>query len=486
MYKLIIIDDEREIREGLKNIVKWEELGFEVVAVLEDGHDAIKFISETVVDVILTDIRMSIMSGIELAEFVAKGDYDIEIILLSGHSDFAYAQQAIASGVAAYLLKPARIEDINAAFITLREKLDNKVKKLHVNIHNENIEFKRQQFFSDILLGAFDRNEIVLEHANCLEFNFSIEHDMCCIASIHVNKENLLPWNYDDDGFDNLIKNLVTFEKQLSMQFIYRMGDIYYVLLCSENLTQEDVQIAVDEIVQNMRNLFNVETTYETSNVYASLVKLAQGWSYEFKSPWRERRKQLVSYIASGNDEMAVALLYNILDIAEHSGIEAVKLAAVEIMENFSGHFFDSTINFYAAINNIQKSQSLEEIKEKSYSIVMKLLLKSEVDNDDYIVEKAKEYIESNYSKNINLEDLSNYVFLSASYFSRFFKQKSGENFVDYLIKVRMEKAKLLLANTNYKTYEISEMVGYRKPRYFSTLFKSYTGKTPTEYREQL
>ncbi|WP_163536062.1 response regulator [Gracilibacillus sp. YIM 98692] len=137
MYKILLVDDEKEIRYGLKNYFPWNQLGFEVIEECENGKEALKYLRDHSVDVVLTDIRMPVMDGIELAKQIQQMKQSIQVIFLSGYKDFYYAKEAIKCGVLDYIVKPGKFEEIQAVFTSLKEKMDTTVKEHDILIDSQ-------------------------------------------------------------------------------------------------------------------------------------------------------------------------------------------------------------------------------------------------------------------------------------------------------------------------------------------------------------
>ncbi len=396
LYKLILVDDEEIIRDGLSDIVNWNALGFEVVAKFEDGQDALLYLENNHVDLVITDIKMTFLSGLELAKYIFANHPNTKVIIISGYRDFEFAQMAIEYNVKHYLLKTFCLDELISKVNEIKTALDKEDKdKLN---NDQLLEIIQKQFFIDLASGNLPDKKEIEKRFQLSKFDFDLYQWQCCLIRVCVqNYEDFIQkhWTHGSDSFYNAFKNLITVEDE-------KIG--FYI-------------------------------TFHTSS----------------------RLHLLAFNIANYTNEVFKNKVTNHL---EGIRTEAKNLLNLDI---FIETELDSLINLVT--NN----------KNNDY-----------VYYDHDIIAKAKEYIKLHCSDDITLEDVAGEVFLSPDYLSRIFKQQTNENFTDFLIKERMEKAAELLKNSRYKVYEVSTLVGYKTTKYFSKLFKQYTGLTPNEYKNHI
>ncbi|MDF2720049.1 MAG: two component transcriptional regulator, AraC family [Paenibacillus sp.] len=197
-YRIAIVDDEEDIREGLADLVDWSGLGYTVVARLEDGRDAISFIQSHSVDVILTDIKMTFVSGLELAKYVYDHRYNIKMILISGYKEFEFAQQALNYQVAHYLLKPTRLSEVHQVFRDVKAVLDKEKseKELSLDIQSRNEEMLsmlRRQFFAELTAGTLADREEIGRRLQFIRIPVDPEISPCCLYSIRIPHDGPYP-----------------------------------------------------------------------------------------------------------------------------------------------------------------------------------------------------------------------------------------------------------------------------------------------------
>ncbi|MBP1991675.1 response regulator [Paenibacillus eucommiae] len=444
-YRMLIVDDEEDIREGLTDFVDWSSLGYTVVARLEDGQDAIAYIRSHPVDVILTDIKMTFVSGLELAKYVYDHQYDIKMILISGYKEFEFAQQAVNYQVAHYLLKPTRLEEINRVFRDVKVLLDKeKAEKERTNaIQSRNEEMMsvlQRQFFIDLTVGALQDREELERRLQLIGLPVEPESTPCCLYDLSFSQhESDFQENQDDQTHN--ANRLFRF-----IQHIYKneIEGILYTPLCTsaasiqiaaldvsggtqEKALIEKIILQFETAKSRIRATFGMDTTVENMQFYPHLMEIAA------RNP-----------IQAAPSPAATSFLL----AADAAGTGAGARAGTG-----AGHLAD---------------------------------LPATAPADSLVIHKAKLYIQAMYDKEISLEDVAEHVYLSPVYFSRHFKKQTGRNFTDYLTEVRMIRAMEYLRLPQYKVYEIGAIIGYKSTKYFFKLFKQYAGCTPTEYRNNL
>ena len=253
MYKLVIADDEKNIREGLKNIIPWQELGFEVSAVFDDGAGVLAYIKEHHVDVILTDIKMKNVSGIDIAKHVNSIEEQPVILFISGYKEFDLAYQAMQNNVYSYILKPAKNSEIIELFKKLKEKLDAE------NVFEEVGNFGREQIVLDILTGNFTEEEDMINKLSTVGVLVSKDSSFAFIT-FKINDYNFFTENVWKSGKDHLyiaIKNfLINKDDNIEFLPLYRIGDIIPVLciISGNDFNKDKIKKILDNITKRIES----------------------------------------------------------------------------------------------------------------------------------------------------------------------------------------------------------------------------------------
>lgn len=501
MYKVLIADDEKNIRLGIQAMIRREYPAFETY-LASDGLEALDIINEMEPEIVITDIKMPQMDGIQLIKEIQHNDKKPALVILSGYDDFSYAKEAIRNRVKDYLLKPVNRDELFKTMNTIIEELEtsNKMTYQHLdeyrasqlnyillnpNLQNPEIEilFQRMQIdsFSEgyhvgiIAPGSEIEGEDLIHKINLV---LPSEHSANCIA--FLDKENrAVLISPDRDIYSHLKEQLGR-----DRHFVFTIG-----------------------VSQEAHNIQYFRTTYEQAEdalKYHFLYPRTQVIFYE-----KVKEKQTVTDLPVdvinkiGNmlgTDREKEIKSNLLQIMDFDLISSSKISYIEdlnreINETIFKSFFArlgeeslETFNLLNKIGNIYNFDSFQDYFHALEDLLMRIheynkQMKSLYSEQKYM-DRAIAYIRENYHKDLNLAVVSNYISLNYSYFSHMFKEFTGQNFVDYLKMVRIEGAKRLLKDTDYKVFEISEMVGYKNPKQFARVFREIEGISPKEFRE--
>lgn len=518
MIKVFLVDDEIVIREGIRNSFPWEEYGYTLVGEAPDGEIALPMIRDANPDILITDIRMPFMDGMELCREVKRQMPWVGIIILSGFDDFAYAREAISLGVQEYMLKPISAKE-------LRDVLDRVSRHIKENIRTlESIERKRRsiasgnRFLQEKLLSSLFSDDMepgemrkMNEQMRALGINLTAN----CYTVVEIAFEM-------EDGATALGKDAI-FDLAENNRAIYccsaRFGARALVLGDSKEDTEErayafansvcrelerigadNVLLTIGEFVdefsdipramQSARHTRHVAISraktgiriigvHELDDAPTALSDLTTRPLYEllqYTSP-EELPKVFRKYIASLG-----AAAINVPVVSDYIHVEAV-MTAGRIVSEAGG-------NPDAVLDNIWK-----EVPEnpEDHTAAMELLrqalvfrAKENPRNGRSAVDLARSYLAQNFSNpNLMLQDVAREVNMSNSHFSTVFSQETGFTFTEYLTALRIGKAKELLCATDMRSSKIAFEVGYNDPHYFSYMFKKNTGCTPSDYRRE-
>lgn len=522
----MIVDDEAIMREGLMNLVDWKTIGFEVVADFEDGQEALEYLKNNEVDVLLTDIKMTFVSGLDLARYVDEQKLSTKVVLISGYKDFEYAREAVKYNVVQYLLKPISLKEIKRVFTEIRMEIDKerenqKRQKDHQRKYDELISFMQDQFFTDLVLGALRDPDEINKRLEILDLNLDAKNSPCCLweATIDGYEEFINKnWEYGIDAFYKAIANIFcAIKSDLKFQFINgREGRFKILIIGMPHISNTEfakkIELDIGKARDNAQKLLGIKLAECHTSFYENLFMLATNTmerikskpdainsidlNMDFQEHLLEQQKLLLTHVINGNRESTLSLMGQIFQETEPLGAKQMRKFLVNLFDTLINQLQKNGMNIseLAKINQVDfsniKLDTLEETKKILFAQLDNILQKvreySEGQSDNTIIGHIKEYIHKNYNEDITLEQVADHVFLSPVYVSRLFKEKTGENFSDYLIKIRMEKALEFLKDPRYKVYEVAYQVGYKSIKYFYKLFKQYYGCTPTEYRKNL
>ncbi len=534
MYTIILVDDEAEIREGIIKKIKWEEYGFQIVGSAENGKEALELVERLTPDVVMTDIMMPFMDGLELGEELVKKYPLTKLIIFSGFDDLEYAHKAIKLNVVEYVLKPVNANDMGETLSKLKAKLDEE----HENRTNLEVLRKhyidsmpviKEQVLVGLLEGRVTKDDL---ERNSGLIGMDVNSPHYVVGLLQVDK------NLSNDS-ETLFKNhndvlITTTLKQLSEEVI----DKYYKATCFlyGNLVgfifdmQSKDQIykiinGMNEICIEARKIYglcvsggigniinNPMDMYEAKNgaISALEYRVAIGngktiyihdvepdTSINIRFSGVDESK-LTSAIKLGNKEDINNVIHDIVSRFSDSLLSLdqyklyfmeIKISFLHLVQTYGLRDLEVYRELEAEMNAFNTPASINAFKEWLIEKSIKIsnqIKKERVNSSTLLVDKAKEYVEENYSDfELTVENLSNELHVSPTYFSTIFKRETGSNFIAYLTEVRLQKAIEFLNTTDDKSYIIAEKVGYAEPNYFSYVFKKKFGVSPSKYRKK-
>lgn len=521
MYKIMLAEDEQEVLNAMLGLIQWERHGFEPPIGCRDGREAIACLEGGFVpDAVITDICMPFVDGLALTRYLNEHVPEAIVVVLTGYDDFAYAQKAIQLQVYDYVLKPVTPARINDLIARLKERLDtlqhrddtlrivsshflNRLvtKKLDNTTITENCKIHRLEFprrYHIVALLDVDLpTPITTEETNFLEL---MRYGLCNIAQeLAENFSGALVFQGNDGG-GILIMGADTTEH------LYAQAPTLAKLISStvrENLNLT-VSAGIGEPVayldelplshQQAATALSYRFFYGESSILCSAdidIKKAQDVDYLSFS------HQMESAVKTMDCDAAQSVVSQLMQALRDSHIpfdrcvlycQKLVMTMLALVDTLLGRqeleALDSLldqINFYTAPNLAKMEQILLEICQRAFAGLNAV----KTDSAATQVLRAEAFIKKNYADpNLSLNVLTEHLSISTSYFSAIFKSKTGTTFVEYLTRLRMEKAKQVLSMTDRRTYEIAEDVGFSDPHYFSVAFKRVVGMTPKEYRE--
>lgn len=522
LYKLLIVDDEEIIRLGLKKFVNWKELGFEVVGDFESANSVLEFMESERVDIILTDIKMPDMDGLSLIEALNKADADVKTIILSGHEEFEYAKKALRLGAYDFLTKPVDFSELKKTFIEVRKLLDENMSQKKKN--SEYINLQQDRILNNLAKGAYiqhDNYDRKLSELGIINKDIEFRCIRLYMAA-NGSQDNLIEKDIDllKKHLGELIKAL--FEDITCYIFNNSINEIGIILY--SQMPDDDLKNLLEEVNFHITDKIKVLTHFGVSKKYVGGLNIALAYNEAGKALEYRIFKKVSSILFysdiikffNGPNVIKEDVKNNILNMMsqadEHALKEYLNQVINSIYENKNisvNMLYDSFAEILLSINKYLSSIDDSFLNSSSQVTLKELLEKDTLEDikkyiDDYInksinfireiresnsgriVENAKKYINMHYSEEISLSILSEILYVHPIYLSKQFKEKTGENFIDYLTKVRVEKSKELLSDFSLKIYEISEMVGYESSKYFSKIFRELVGQTPKEYRDSI
>ncbi|MDO5407042.1 MAG: response regulator [Eubacteriales bacterium] len=528
MYRIVIADDEEYVRELVAKNINQSGREFVVVGKAENGEEAIDLVKELEPDILITDICMPIVSGLELVRQIRELDRSIKTVIISGYDDFSYAKQAVSLGVTEYLLKPFLPEELLEVLDKIGEELQRQ-KTLVTNMQEmqnqirDNLHFRQENLIRKLLKRKISEEQFP-EECRKAEMNLPAPFYAVGILRVSADVSGLLAVVKDEyfpkevstclaeqDERQSVIlfagtcRNARTFERYIreGMEQLSESMERYYdrQLCCAVGQVYEDWK-QIPESYQEARSVWNGILDFNEAVVfYQEQIKARSGTESNGIERPVELENNLLVNIQMGRTEQALEILGEILQYYQLVNVrlsEFVSISLVEMVFHISG-----TLRKAGGDVQLWKNEDVVEYLKKHFAYgslsdarevleqyVTRCCEQFAMVNEkqgDRIVYNVKELIEKNLAnEEFNLESASAQLFFSHNYVRQIFKQITGESFTEYLIRRRMETARELLQNQTYKIQDVAIRTGYSNQRYFASCFKKYYGCTPTEYRNSL
>lgn len=533
MYKLVIVDDEQEVRQGIINKIDWAEFGFEVIGQAENGREALDIIEDNIPDVIITDISMPLMDGLELTAEIKESYPTIKVIILTGFDEFKFAQQAIKHGVSDYILKPILPKDIRALMAKLKDTLDQEIaekedKDKLLRHYNESLPVLRESFLTSLILVKVNPLEI---EKKIELFGLNIKGSFFATAVIGFDIESQ---NKNKTWDINLLKfSILNITQEILDRHL--VGEAFFfdntpiVVMGIQNVQRHQacnqfIKI-INEIRQSVQRFLKMTVTVGLGSIFGSLTNMTESYksarvALDYKLVLggnkvifvedieqfvtdiivfdEAKERMLISGIKFGTKDdvrCAIEALFNDVNTSKVS-ITEYQLYFMEIFTSLSklARAFDIDINEMLSEEKVKhfdvsSFNTTEEIKDWLKSLCSKLtveIAKKRKGTKQLIFDKAKDYIMKNFGDyELSVQKLADHLHISASYLSLIFKKEAGTTFLKYLIKVRLDTAVALLKNPDNRISYVAEKVGYPDVSYFSYFFKKNFGLSPREFRNK-
>lgn len=519
MYKALIVDDERMIRIGIRMTVPWEGMGITEVFVAASGQEALKIFVKEQPDILITDIRMTEVTGLELIASIRKMNHDLKIIVLTGYDSFDYARECLRMKVDEFLLKPVDEDYLIATVQKLVNSLNEKKQKQVNEKKMRRILGSAEQCSLEGMMNDFILKRPVSEKlldSLKKDYQYNINAAMR-IALLYPAIHSDGKIETDNDSFTMInIKNLLISmvdAQNYGITFENSQGRILIALFAQE---QSD---GLENIIQDFTELIQEEYNVSTkiflgskvegfaqlyiSYTEALLLEDQQKDGYKtvlerrvtksrlemFREIYGELKSVMGNNIGNTDKVMrayeafcAATDSYNISDSYVRKCCFEV---ASSVYFSYSVDSGDSSSNKMNSLLNTLVNVGRKEACDITRRFLEDLLSPRE-QTEHEIISETKRYILLNLAEDISVASIAAKFYITPNYFSRLFKRVTGEGCNEYIVKKRIEQAKSLLETTNIKTGQIAQMVGYHDTNYFSLAFKKHSGVSPTQYRKSI
>ncbi len=523
---LLIVDDEAEIRSGLRSIIPWEDYSISVIGTAASGAEALDKIRYYEPDIVITDIQMPGMNGLDLVRRAKEEQFDCSFVILSGYDEFEYARTAIRYGIREYLLKPISINELKELIEKLKEDILSRrnirtdqlstLKKLR----KAQISLRKHNLIPQLLRGdlsAAELHQVIKDYALPIKDTESCAVLIQAFSSHQSTDENLelsqylLPLKESLEEALNGSAGLIAeyppagFLLLLNLPFS-SFEDKPLKELLADHIKNANgngaVQIAA-AIGETVSSLCSIQISFQSAkqiitwHIYPDTGSVLDPSVLNTgQPPVILPGDEILEAILKNNPEDILSRFCHYLNdllsvpLPPPSYLYSMCNYLIITLQNQLSRYLDGpprsyTGNSFAALQSLS---SLKEIKSWMCSILCGFaeeLSVSRAAKNDPLIEKALSYINENLLKNPRTEDVCSYLGLSKSYFSTYFKNKTQLNFRDYLLDLKINFAQEQLKHPEHTPGEVSLLLGYEDYRSFSRAFKTRTGVTPSDYQKQ-
>ena len=516
MYSILIVDDERMIRNGLRDLIPWQSLGISQVYTAASGREALSIVEEQTIHIVLTDICMPEITGIALIEHIRRQDQDLPILVLTGYDDFEYAQQCCKMHVQDFILKPI---DEDTLMLAIQKQIrfleEQKERKQYQKI------LSRAQGIHDSLrlertMRKIAHAELDIPEAQSVFREYPYLKDQAMQVALLIlplsEGEN---WQ-DENAFHLLsIKNIcleMVDMLQEGVTFEDVQGKIGVVFFLGEEMA--DTYSRLEQINTRIKDERNASVKMVQGSVvqgfsqlpisYNDAIHLLQetGQDVDIRIHQNEQIAQRMNDFYQAYGELKTFICANIND--EEKLAQSLLLwkklcdqhnLSLPFIRRTSFEFVSSLYYAYLSATNQETNLHLDSVlsglqssdRKSIFMIINQFaerLCRTDKQEINEIVCRAKQYIHNHLHDDLSVSSIAAYLYVNSNYFSRLFKKASGEGCNEYITRKRIEKAKILLETSGLQTGKIAEMIGYRDKNYFSLTFKKLTGFSPTQYRQ--
>lgn len=528
-YTVLLADDEEEVIQAIRKKINWSELGFSVMGHATNGVKALEMMEEAQPDVLMTDIRMPYMDGIELANRVKAQYPSTKILFFTGFDEFEYAKEAVHLEAEEYILKPVNSAELTEVFTKLKTKLDQEIsEKRNVETlqkyYMESLPLLQANFYASLIEGKIHEDELSKSLSN---YQIEFPGPFYCCLVIHTSASqtpgDMNPMLLSASVQKQAVEHLAL--KWRAKCFSYLENTILLVQLHRKNEAAE-LTDDCDRFCKYALRILEAVVTIGIGQACESILSLSRSYesareAVSYRAIYGASRainmKEVVPGKPGGRDNSANdSELLNLFKMIRLGGEQDVEHAVgrylshisfpdksllqhhVDIMELISA-LYRFSINQDIAVEEVCRDMRnlYNRLLDMEPDALHKWLLDISLSCREKIfsarnrstqsfVARAQEYVSNNYmDEELSLDSLCEILGVSNSYFSTIFKKETGHSFIQYLTDYRMEQAAGLLIGTNEKSYMIAKQVGYTDPNYFSYVFKRHFGVSPSKYRTE-
>ncbi len=539
MLKIMIIDDEFYFREALKVSLPWEELGFEICGEAKNGKDALEKVAGLNPDIMIVDINMPIMDGLEFIQSVKDKRIESKFIILTGHSEFNYAKQAVQLGVNNYILKPVNEEELKNSLFEIKEII---IKERSIKFEFEGLKQQvrdsrpllKDKFLNELLRGALiPKENETLKKMEYLDINTKSKYflviniELDCDENTNWDNEEKQLWKY---AVSNISSEILS--EKFIIDVCYDIDDRIYIIVGMDGAQDKGDFLALLEsrlelvraaickhldftitigVGSEKTELFDIPISYKES-IIALNNKLTLGknriilYSLVAESGiqgiafYGEYRSKLLMNIRTADEEEGNKLISQVFmrirgENVHHQILFVVCIemvaACMEAMVEMGLHIKDMVAgSSFNIIQEIQSKKSIDEMESWIKAIfkhTLEIIKRNKISKASRLIEEVKKYISLNYqSSELNIDEIARNLFVNYAHLCFIFKRDTGVTINEYLTEFRIRKAKEFFDSGNTLILDVANKVGYADASYFGKCFKKHYGLAPSKFIENI
>lgn len=495
--KLLVVDDEIWFREGLVQLISSNQLGWEVVGEASDGEEAMLSVELNKPDLIITDINMPVMDGLQFMEWLSHMHPDIKVIILTGYRDFEYAQRALRYGAVEFLLKPFSLDE---AYRVLRQAYEElRLKQLNIRLTKQQ---RQIELFRSALFGFPCERGVRQEWIQ--------QWKGASFYILHIDSYDLPGKNYNPDDIDLLYYAITNIIQELQQRHAV---EGIYLPLRKETFAflfkhEPAVETYHEAVIESVRHFMRLEINWLKLGILEGFDELATQFTTSFNlqgegvledsaamDSFTLLKEEILSLLITSDLSAVEQRIMEYVERTVTSELQICKMRMYTLVSVLSSILLTDFKHIRAEVTGedfnpaqILEFRSVQEIllwareKGADFLSIFKQWLNSQQDD---IVYQAKQYIKNQYYSDCSLHAVAAYVHVTPNYLSNLFKRETGIGLTNYVSQLRIEEAKGLLQYTRLKMTEIAERVGFDNSSYFTVVFKQLTGVSPRSYRRQ-
>lgn len=523
MYKVIIVDDENIIRRGIVSLIPWSELDCEVAAKFSNGLDVVSYLRDNHADIVVSDVKMPGMDGIQLAEYVCNNYPKLKLIILSAYSDFEYAKQAIRFRVFDFIVKNGFAKEIpvvvkKAIDAISRENEESSKLAVMQRAAYEGINDIKEKVILEYLLGyledvneikrKFKALDITLDNYLVITCEILAEDQLKPESNIHANIKRFISLGLGDFfhvslvAGKELISTVVSLKEADGKTLKLVEGLCSNIMLMIGEFLQIDTRFGVNSVHSRLDELSAayresksaLASAFGNDKNISTFAELTPSQKAAHSICTYKHAEKVVNSLKDKDISEAGKALEHLFNeyMLKNLTVEEIKISALSISAScfmllsdyqiYDDIHIEKEKTIYKKINECKSIKSLQEIIYDNIRYIFDAI-KTSKSNRNQIVLDVDSYLRENYNRQITLKGIALSLHVSSSYLSRLYKRERGETIIDALNKMRIEVAKKLLKDTTIRISEVANEVGFDDPAYFTHVFIKYVGSTPKDFK---